>query len=109
MHSADPPNPRVPPSLPSSLPSQSSPLSTTFSAASPFSSPPSSVPPSPSASGVLGPDVDLSLAYPVSPFDSVCLKHIRRYLQGYDRVYTRQRSRTHTEQKQSARGEGRVH
>ena len=60
------------------------------SSSSSSSSPPSSSPPSPSplASSLPG-ELDLASIYPASPFDSVCLKHMRRYLQGYDRVYTR--------------------
>ena len=54
------------------------------------SSPPSSSPSSPTPlASSLPADLDLASVYPASPFDSVCLKHLRRYLQGYDRVYTR--------------------
>ena len=88
---------RIPPPLPSSTPFFTPPpssaahrsYSASASSASSSSPPSSSAPSSPSTSASLAPDVDLSQAYPVSPFDSVCLKHIRRYLQGYDRVYTR--------------------
>ena len=87
MSSYDPAPRPSPPPLPSSRPSFPPPTSSSSSTSS--SSPSSSSIPSSPPTSSLPADVDLSVAYPVSPFDSVCLKHIRRYLQGYDRVYTR--------------------
>ena len=93
----------LPPRFPSSMPPTYSslypasppwppPTHSSMSNVSSSSSPPSSSPPSPNplaSSSSLPADLDLASVYPASPFDAVCLKHMRRYLQGYDRVYTR--------------------